>query len=299
MKDLAPSATARFVATGVFQIATHSHLHVEVPRRMAELNERMLQASTRSDLRGGFGRRWVRWQAGLLQRFAVPGFFLHFVLRKRWIEALAREAIGRGASQIVILGAGLDTLSLRLAETNPKLTILEVDHPATQGGKKLAVESLPDRWKPPTFVALDLTQRDLRESLLACPAYDPAAPTLFIAEGLLMYLTEAEVMEIFDVVRACAGPGSATLFTFMDEQRPGNFQFRNATRLVDLWLRLKQEKFVWGIGPDQLGAFLEERGHRLKSWVGEKEFRERLLTPENRHAPLAIGEHVALAEVIR
>ncbi len=85
----------------------------------------------------------------------------------------------------------------------------------------------------------------------------------------------------------------------MDEQRPGNFQFRNATRMVDFWLRLKQENYVWGIGSGQLGAFLEERGHRLKSWAGEEEFRERLLTPENRHAPLAIGEHVALAEVIR
>ena len=266
---------------------------------MGELNERMLQASMRSDLRGGFGRRWVRWQGGLLQRFAVPGFFLHFVLRKRWIEALAREAIGRGTWQIVILGAGLDTLSLRLAETNPELTILEVDHPATQGAKKQAVEGLPDRRKPPTFVALDLTRRDLRQSLLACPVYDPAAPTLFVAEGLFMYLTEAEVMEIFDVVRACTGPGSSTLFTFMDEQRPGNFQFRNATRLVDLWLRLKHEKFVWGIDPDQVGVFLEERGHRLQSWAGEEELRERLLTPGNRHAPLAIGENVALAEVIR
>jgi len=299
MKEFEPSATARFVATGVFHTATHLGLHVEVPQQMAELNERMLQASLRTDLRGGFGRRWVRWRGGVLQRFAVPGLFLHFVLRKRWIEAQARKAVGKGASQVVILGAGLDTLSLRLAETNPELTILEVDHPATQGGKKQAVEGLPDRWTPPTFIALDLTRRDLRESLQACPDYDPAAPTLFVAEGLLMYLTEAEVTEIFDVVRSCAGPGSSTLFTFMDEQRPGNFQFRNATPMVDLWLRLKHETFVWGIGPDRLGAFLEERGHRLDSWAGEAAFRERLLTAENRHAPLAIGEHVALAEVIR
>ena len=114
-----------------------------------------------------------------------------------------------------------------------------------------------------------------------------------------MYLTEAEVTEILDVVRTCTGPGSATLFTFMDEQRAGNFQFRNATRMVDFWLRLKHENFVWGIAPDRLGAFLEERGHRLKSWAGEEVFRERLLTAENRHAALAIGEHVALAEVNR
>ncbi len=85
----------------------------------------------------------------------------------------------------------------------------------------------------------------------------------------------------------------------MDEQHPGNFQFRNATRAVDFWLRLKQETFVWGIRPNRLDAFLEERGYRLKSWAGEETFRKHLLTPENRGAPLAIGEHVALAEVIR
>lgn len=121
LKEFEASTTARFVAMGVFHTATHLCLNVEVPSRMAELNERMLQASTRSDLHGTFGRRWVRWRAGLFQRWAVPGIFLHFVLRKRWIEALAREAIDRGAIQVVILGAGLDTLSLRLAETNPEL----------------------------------------------------------------------------------------------------------------------------------------------------------------------------------
>ena len=298
MKEFEASATARFVAMGVFHTATHLCLNVEVPSRMAELNERMLQASTRSDLHSAFGRRWVRWRAGLFQRWAVPGIFLHFVLRKRWIEALAREAIDRGAIQVVILGAGLDTLSLRLAETNPELTIIEVDHPATQGAKKQAVEVLRDRWKPPTFVALDLTQRDLRESLLACPNYDSAASTLFVAEGLLMYLTEAEVTEILGVVRTSTGPKSSILFTFMDEQRPGHFQFRGATRMVDFWLRLKHENFVWGIGPNQLRAFLEKRALRLKSWAGEEDFRKRLLTPENRHVPLALGEYVALAGVL-
>lgn len=108
---------------------------------------------------------------------------------------------------------------------------------------------LRDRWKPPTFVALDLTQRDPRESLLACPNYDSAASTLFVAEGLLMYLTEAEVTEILGVVRTSTGPKSSILFTFMDEQRPGHFQFRGATRMVDFWLRLKHENFVWGSVP--------------------------------------------------
>lgn len=129
MKDHKPSATAQFVATGVFYTATHPRLGIEVPKQMAELNERMLQTGTQIDLRGQFGRGWVRWRSGVLQRFAVPGFYLHFVLRKRWIETLAREAIDRGTSQVVILGAGLDTLSLRLAETNPECTFLEVDLP--------------------------------------------------------------------------------------------------------------------------------------------------------------------------
>src|SRR5271154_333798 len=55
--------------------------------------------------------------------------------RSRIAEDALSRAAERGVRQIVILGAGLDTFALR----NPhgaQLRIYEVDHPATQAGKR-------------------------------------------------------------------------------------------------------------------------------------------------------------------
>jgi O-methyltransferase involved in polyketide biosynthesis len=48
-----------------------------------------------------------------------PGIVRHWMLRKRWIESRVRARIAAGASQVVVLGAGLDTLGVRLASELP------------------------------------------------------------------------------------------------------------------------------------------------------------------------------------
>src|ERR1700677_2967112 len=55
--------------------------------------------------------------------------------RSHFAEEAARRAIGEGARQIVVLGAGLDTFAYRL-EPSEGLRVFEVDHPATQAEKR-------------------------------------------------------------------------------------------------------------------------------------------------------------------
>jgi methyltransferase (TIGR00027 family) len=56
-------------------------------------------------------------------------------VRSAIAETKLAEAIERGTRQIVVLGAGLDTLSVR--NPFPAATIYEIDHPATQAWKQL------------------------------------------------------------------------------------------------------------------------------------------------------------------
>jgi len=48
---------------------------------------------------------------------------------------ILRRAIERGTRQYVVLGAGLDTFAYRSAEFADRLTVFEVDQPATQAWK--------------------------------------------------------------------------------------------------------------------------------------------------------------------
>ncbi|WP_198164472.1 class I SAM-dependent methyltransferase [Rhodoplanes sp. Z2-YC6860] len=58
------------------------------------------------------------------------------VARARFIEDLVIEQAGRGSSQYVILGAGLDSFVQRRPEMASRLTVFEIDQPGTQAWKR-------------------------------------------------------------------------------------------------------------------------------------------------------------------
>ncbi len=59
--------------------------------------------------------------------------------RSRFAEDELRAAVARGASQYVILGAGLDTYGYRSGNAN--LRVFEVDHPSTQSWKRTRLKA--------------------------------------------------------------------------------------------------------------------------------------------------------------
>jgi methyltransferase (TIGR00027 family) len=68
--------------------------------------------------------------------------------RSRFAEDSLDRAVSRGVRQVVILGAGLDTFSLRNPHAGLGLRVFEVDHPATQAWKRDRLGPLP-RWISP------------------------------------------------------------------------------------------------------------------------------------------------------
>ena len=74
------------------------------------------------------------WRAS--ESLTHPGILAHYWHRKRWIESRCRVAIKEGVTHVVVIGAGFDTLALRLAGEFPDVRWIELDHPATQGAKQ-------------------------------------------------------------------------------------------------------------------------------------------------------------------
>lgn len=131
--------------------------------------------------------------------------------RTTFFDGEVLAALAAGVGQVVILGAGYDGRALRFA--TPGVTFFEVDHPNTQADKRARVEALGAALDGVTFVAHDLAAGALDEAL-AGAGHSATAPTLFIAEGLLRYLPEATIHELFSVARARSAPGSVFALTF-------------------------------------------------------------------------------------
>ncbi|MEU5694576.1 SAM-dependent methyltransferase [Actinosynnema sp. NPDC020468] len=146
-----------------------------------------------------FPTRWPADDAVLTRRETLLLLGANYVgLRTRFLDdALA------GARQVVLLGAGLDTRAFRLTWP-PDAHVYELDQPDLLAFKDSVLTDTARCAR--TTVPADLSA-DWRTPLSAT-AFDPSAPTAWLAEGLLQYLTPAAETALLDTVDALSAPGS-------------------------------------------------------------------------------------------
>ena len=219
MKAGRASSTAGVVATGVLFIHHEPGLGHLVSDEAAEAILRLLRARSplgAAILAGGLPRAWFRLILRSVENRMMPGLMLHHAVRKRYIEDETRRALAEGALQVVVLGAGLDTLALRLHREFPRVLFVELDHPATQSVKRKVLGVRDGAGENLKMLSADFTRQSADEVLAYCPGYDRSARTVLIMEGVLMYLSAGDVDRAFAAARICGGPGSRFIFTFME-----------------------------------------------------------------------------------
>ncbi|QFZ72157.1 SAM-dependent methyltransferase [Streptomyces fagopyri] len=121
------------------------------------------------------------------------GVAFSIVIRTKFLDDLLQKASASGVRQVVLLGAGMDSRAFRMGW--PEGTgVFEVDTAAPLAFKAsvLQHERAVPRCERIT-VAVDL--REDWPGALAAAGHDPAVPTVWIAEGLLIYLP-ADAVEL-------------------------------------------------------------------------------------------------------
>ncbi len=234
---------------------------------------------------------WFRPIAKLIERITIPGILLHYALRKKCIATLARSALTNGATQVVVVGAGFDPLSLELQLDFPVAELWEIDHPATQRQKvhalpKIGAERLH-------FVGVDLSTTGLDREPLIKSSFDPTQRTLWIAEGLLMYLRAEEVSSLMRTLSNLSTPGSQVAFTFMEKGSDGQIRFDSQSKLVDWWLHRRGESFLWGTTRSDLVELV--RPWRIVRFFDHDDLRQ--MKSGLADEPIARGEVICLAEI--
>jgi methyltransferase (TIGR00027 family) len=298
MRGDAPSATARLIALSTVFLGRHPLWRHLVPPLAAEASAWFLEAGPRPPHRllRATQRRGFRSIVRAMERLTIPGILLHYGLRKRYLEAIARRALTEGCTQVVVFGAGYDTLALRLSAELPTVQFVEMDHPATQQVKVQALERRMRIGPNLRFLAADLARDRWAERLRSVPEYSRRGDTVFVADGLLMYLRSDHVDAVFRFIRDQSGPNSRFAFTFMEPLADGTIAFRDSSRLVAPWLWLRGEPFVWGVRRDQLATFLGSRGFSPRELATPDTLRARYLAGGVPADPcLADGEYISVA----
>jgi len=255
-----PSRTAYKVALSMVTLAAKPGMDRILPSGVAEASEKLLVAS------GAAGARTIRWSrsqrmVSVYEAFdwMLPGQFEAFAHRKAFCERQVKDGIGAGATQILVLGAGYDTMGWRLAPDFSGVNFFEIDHPATARLKVKGIEAMGQRDNL-FLIAEDLGKRKLVDVLMTKASWDQNAQTVIVAEGLAMYLDPEAVRDLFCQCAAIVGVDSRIAFTYIPTGADGRPDAGRWTGLM-LWLqKVVGEPWTWSIRPEELGLFLEESG---------------------------------------
>jgi len=141
----------------------------------------------------------------------------------RWMQPIAHQVLARShhaearlqaanLSQYVIVGAGLDSFHWRRPAWAKKLTVFELDHPATQAMKRArcAASALIGE---PQWVACNF-ERESAADALRRSSFDTTRPSFFAWLGVSHYLKPAATHATLAALAEVAAPGSELVFDY-------------------------------------------------------------------------------------
>ncbi len=221
-------------------------------------------------------------------KIIVPNKFLHWLVidvvlkdvepitmavytRARFAEDEASRAVEEGTDQIVILGAGYDTFAMRHPELSDKVTIFELDQPATQQEKRSRMKNNnipePDNVR---YIASDLNEDDLFE-VLAANGFETGKPALYSWFGVTYYLPFETVESTLREIAQNSAPNSEVLFDYVIERSCIDPKWLGLHDSCAKFVGKKGEKWISSIDPGTMAEFLGRCGYSdLKHLTADK-----------------------------
>lgn len=145
---------------------------------------------------------------------APPGASEFLAVRVRFYDDFLLDACAAGIRQVVLLAAGLDSRAFRLGWP-AGVALYEVDLPELFAFKESVVAGFEE---PPGCKRVPVPA-DLREAWpdpLTAAGFDPAEPTAWVVEGVLIYLPVADNDRLLAAVGDLSAPGSRLALDHMN-----------------------------------------------------------------------------------
>jgi len=256
------SANKPRTATGVALLrAAGAHELDPVFRNPDYLAEFLLPLTLRFIVRERPFRSMLVWAS----KRRIPGGYYFHIARTKHIDSVLQQCVKDGITQVVNLGAGFDTRAHRFKDVLEGINVIEVDHPATQVVKlerlnHVNAELLSDKVD---YVPLDFESQKV-ESLLEFH-YDPKQSTLFILEGICMYINPEAVDSVFDFIRKKSGSGSSVVFDYIfSRMLQKDFRYYGSRQSYDYANKLGSP-YKSGFPEGEIGSYLARKGAKILS----------------------------------
>jgi len=134
------------------------------------------------------------------------GFRFYICERTPFYDEHVLRAVAAGCRQVVLVAAGLDSRAFRLG-LSENATVFELDQDAVLDFKQRVLDQhdvVPSCRRVPVQVDF----RDDWSQALTAAGFDGTQPTIWIAEGFLMYLSRDDADRLITTITALSAPGS-------------------------------------------------------------------------------------------
>jgi methyltransferase (TIGR00027 family) len=215
--------------------------------------------------------------------------------RSRIAEEALTEAVNAGATQLVVLGAGLDTLAYRTPLAD-RLRIYEVDFPATQARKREMLASAGIAAPATlTYVGIDFERQTLAEALEAA-GFAANERSFFSWLGVVPYLTEAAIFSTLGYIARLEG-GAGVVFDYVNPPASVAPAGRAANQALAERVAAAGERFQSYFDTAQLCAKMSATGFRYVDDIAPERIAARFFPESERAAPTR-GGHIMHASTI-
>ncbi|GMV27594.1 MAG: hypothetical protein AMXMBFR58_36250 [Phycisphaerae bacterium] len=188
------------------------------------------------------------------------------------VDRLVMGLLSQGLAQLVLIGSGYDMRPYRLLAAHPQVHTFELDLPhmvedrtalLARLGKLPAIRRTP--------VPFDLRLQTVADVLSPSHGFDPSAVTLFVIEGVSMYLKADRFDRLITGIRDLLGNAKSVLWLDIVSQavidrRTG---FESAVAFVESMQRLG-EPFIFGL--DDPAAYFRERDLVVRRHVRSSDY---------------------------
>ncbi|HTB04050.1 MAG TPA: SAM-dependent methyltransferase [Bradyrhizobium sp.] len=233
-------------------------------------------------------------RAGLEESAADPArrpMRLFIAARSRFSEEALAASVARGIRQVVVLGAGLDTFSLR----NPHagVRVFEVDYPATQAWKRERLTqaglAVPGSL---TFAPVDFERQSLTDGLDA-PGFRADLPAFFQWLGVVPYLTREAIATTLDYIAAV--PDSEVVFDYAEPFANYSEGRREKIMAMAASAASRGEPWLSMFDPGEISELLREKGFETVEDLGVADLANRFYGDLKKGLNLGPGGHVIRA----
>jgi methyltransferase (TIGR00027 family) len=216
-----------------------------------------------------------------MRKLFPPGIYEYVIARTKVMDVAFVDALEAGFTQIVLLGAGFDTRALRFADRNRGTKIFELDVATTQQPKieiyQKQTLSIPTGL---VFVPINFDRQDIFDRL-SNAGFQEGRKTLFLWEGVTMYLSVQAVDGTLEFIRSRAACGSQVVFDYLYASvlRREN-RFYGEREIYEMVSRVG-EGWTFGLEEGEIGPFLEARGFEVTAHYTPPELEAQYLTADD------------------